>query len=123
MRKYVILIALMISGCHSIPTQTQTIRFDNDVELITHIDGSGGALGEERYRVSYRFDDKVTLFFEGVNPSYFEVAKSNNAVEIIFCNGTVSRAVPIYLGEPRGELIRLKLDMACEDREQNSVQN
>lgn len=115
MRWSVSLLALLLVGCGSNPGEVKIDRFDKDVELVTSISGSGGALGDETYRVSYRFNGKETRFFEGVNPHDFEVTTGANMVSIKFCDGSVRLAQPIFLGPPRNQLVHLRLNLDCSD--------
>lgn len=104
---------LLTAGCTSAPSETKTMRFDDEVMLIISIAGEGGALSEEQYSVSYQFQGQTTTFFEGVNPRDFHVSNETGVVSIKFCDGTVHRAQPIFLGPPRNTLIPLRLNLDC----------
>ena len=117
MRYIAILSILFISGCSSKTSDLKLLQYDRDIVIVTSIVGSGGALGDEDYQVSYRYDGEETRFFEGTNPHGFNITKIKNSVSIRFCDGTVRLAQPIFLGSPRNELIHLKLDLDCPDRE------
>ena len=115
MRWLVITFFLLLSGCGSDDGEVKLTRFNDDITLITSISGSGGALGEEEYRVSYRYGGEERTFSEGVNPRGFQILKTaEDAITIKFCDGTVHLAQPIFLGPPRSELIHLELDLNCQ---------
>jgi hypothetical protein len=110
-----ILLALLLSGC-DVVTRHKVYRYDKDIQLISEIVSSGGALGDETFTVAYRIDGKDIKFFEGTNPhGWFRLARSGDTIAIRFCDGRVTLASPIYRA-PRHELIHLKLDLDCPDR-------
>lgn len=115
-----LLLAMCVAGCSSTPSEVKTLRYDRDIVIVTSISGSGGALGDESYQVAYRYDGKETKFFEGVNPHGFGVRKVGDTVEVRFCDGTVRLAQPIFLGAPRSELVHVKLNLDCPERQAKS---
>ena len=117
MRKILIISSLALGACSSDTGDVTALRFSDDVTLVTKISGAGGALGDETYRISYRYAGEEQLFFEGVNPHGFQITKAgDDAVEIRFCDGTVHLAQPIFLGPPRSKLIHLELNLGCQNR-------
>ena len=117
MRTWPLLIGtLLIGACSRESPQRTVLRYDDDVSIVTVIESSGGALGDETYRVSYRFQGKETRFFEGANPGSFSVRRIAEGIAIRFCDGSVRLAQPIFLGPPRSKLLHLRLDLDCADR-------
>ena len=113
-RNILLAICLATLGCGRNDEEVQLIQFSREVTLITKINGSGGALGEESYRIYYRHNGQDIIFFEGVNPKDFSLKKiSVNKIAVRFCDGTVRLAQPIFLGPPYKELVHLELDLAC----------
>jgi hypothetical protein len=115
-RNFLLAICLLASACGRGDEDVSSIQFDQEVTLVTKISSSGGALGNETYRLFYHHKEEERLFFEGVNPGEFSLKKLGpNKIQVTFCNGSVSLAQPIFLGPPRWELIQLDLKLACEN--------
>jgi len=115
-KKLMLSICLLLSSCGQDNEELQSVRFDRNITIITRISGSGGTLGDERYRVSYVYKGQESSFFEGVNPKTFSLKKaSSNKIRVKFCDGTVRLAQPIFLGPPYKGLIHLGLDLDCQD--------
>lgn len=113
-RKLLLAICLLTSACGRNDDEVRSIQFDREVTLITRISGSGGALGEETYSLSYRYKGEERPFFEGMNPKDFNLTKIGpNKIAVRFCDGTVHLAQPIFPGPPYKELIHLDLNLAC----------
>ncbi|WEK43186.1 MAG: hypothetical protein P0Y64_17970 [Candidatus Sphingomonas colombiensis] len=111
------LLAMFVVGCNSAPSEVKTLRYDRDIVIVTSISGPGGALGDESYQVSYRYNGNETKFFEGVNPHGFDVCKIGDRVKVKFCDGTVRLAQPIFIGTPRSELVHVKPNLDCPERQ------
>ena len=110
-----LLISLACSSCVAENGTTTFIKFDNEVNIATKISSSGGQLGDETYRISAVYRGNAKEFFRGTNPRKFTVGVNKDNVEIVFCDGNVKLAQPIFLGPERPSLIRIDLKMYCHD--------
>lgn len=115
MRRYFIhMITIILTGCSRI-TGVDVFHFDNEVDIISKTESSGGALGDETFKIYYRYAGKKIKFFEGVNPREFHIKKINSKTLFIrFCDGTVYRAGPF--GPISENIIHLDLDLACNGK-------
>ena len=105
-----------MSSCGSTVTHRQIIPFSKGkVELV--VISVGGALGEERYRLSFDNGGKQQEFFRGTNFSEFNVSERGSKLLIQMCHGGIDRAEPIGIGELEGfRIVRLDLDWNCKDK-------
>lgn len=112
--RWVPLIAMVIlSSCSQNNTKKTSFRFDKVLVIETSITSRGGALGEEVYKINALYNEKKIKFFSGVNPRKFSVKFKNNLVSIVFCDGRIDLAQPIYLPPPENRLIKVEVDLSC----------
>ena len=113
-RRILLAICFLTSSCGRDNDEAKLLQFDREITIVTRISSSGGALGEEIYRLSYRYKGEEKIFFEGMNPKDFNLKKAGpNKIAVRFCDGTVSLAQPIFPGPLYKELIHLDLNLAC----------
>ena len=98
---------------HEQVTWVEHKRYDQDVVLKLVITSSGGATGDETYRVSSIYRGEEMPFFEGADGDNFALQRWGKSVAITFCDGRISRAQPIRLPKPRSDRIQLHLKLDC----------
>ncbi len=111
---------LVLSSCGGTVTHRETIPFSRGkVELV--ITSVGGALGDERYELSFKNGNDTQTFFQGANFSEFAAAQKGSKLAIHLCNGFIDRAEPIGIGQGENyDIVRLDLDWNCADKSRES---
>jgi hypothetical protein len=110
---YFIPISLALMSCNATETSKTVMKFDRDINIVTSISSYSSSMANEVYAISYRFHNEEVKFFEGENPRSFSISKKNKSISIKFCNGTIRLAEPIFVGNPRNEIIPLNLILDC----------
>jgi hypothetical protein len=115
-RFFVLASILALAGCRETVTHRQRIPFSHgNAELV--ITSVGGALGEERYELSYNNGSRKQTFFRGANFAEFNTGERDGKFVIQICRGWIDHAEPILVGNPKDpQLVRLNLDWNCLDK-------
>ncbi len=115
-----VLALLALSGCGETVTHREMIPFSRgNVELV--ITSVGGALGDQRYELSFRNGNDKQTFFRGANFSEFAAAQKGSKLAIHLCKGSIDHAEAIGVGQGENyDVVRLDLDWNCRDTRQEA---
>jgi hypothetical protein len=106
----------VVAGCSNTVTHRQQVPFSQGSATLV-ITSVGGALGEERYELSYNNGSHAQTFFRGANFSEFHAGERDGKFAIRMCRGWIDHAEPILVGNPKDpQLVRLNLDWNCLDK-------
>lgn len=114
--KYLILIStIFLVGCQQHPAGRVIFKkvVAGNVTVVAKSTSSGGALGSDYYTLEYNHPRASGVFFEGENPDKFAVQATDKGVTIVFCNGSVHRAQPIFIHAERDVFITVDVRLAC----------
>jgi hypothetical protein len=108
-----VIISLSSASCVSENDKVKFTKFDSEIDIATRIASSGGQLGDETYKISTVYRGETKEFFRGTNPRKFSVSVNRDNVKIVFCDGNVKLAQPIFLGPEKPQLIHVDLITYC----------